>query len=133
MWICPNCQREFKRKNQGHFCGEAPKTIDDYIQGQSHQEELQALRKAISQAIPEAEERIAWTMPTYWKGKNILHFAAKKQHIGFHIGQKAIAHFEEELADFPTSKGTVKLPYDKPLPLELIEGIAKWCLEEYGE
>ena len=97
------------------------------------QEELQALRKAKSQAIPEAEERIAWTMATYWKGKNIIHFATQEQHIGFHIGQKAITHFEEELADFPTSKGTVKLPYDKQLPLELIEGIAKWCLEEYGE
>ena len=31
MWKCPKCGREFKKKEQSHFCGEKPKTIDEYI------------------------------------------------------------------------------------------------------
>ena len=34
MWICPRCGREFKRTNQGHYCGKAPKTVLEYIDTQ---------------------------------------------------------------------------------------------------
>lgn len=34
MWICPKCGREFKRINQGHYCGKAPKTVLEYIDSQ---------------------------------------------------------------------------------------------------
>lgn len=32
-------------------------------------------------AIPDAEERLSWGMPTFWKGRNIIHFAPAKKHI----------------------------------------------------
>lgn len=32
MWICPKCGIEFKRINQGHYCGKAPESIDEYIE-----------------------------------------------------------------------------------------------------
>ena len=31
MWKCPKCGREFKKKEQSHYCGEKPKTINEYI------------------------------------------------------------------------------------------------------
>lgn len=31
MWKCPKCGREFKRTNQGHYCGKAPETVSEYI------------------------------------------------------------------------------------------------------
>ena len=34
MWKCPKCGREFKKKGQSHYCGEKPKTIDEYILSQ---------------------------------------------------------------------------------------------------
>ena len=34
MWICPKCGREFKRTNQGHYCGKAPGTVLEYIDSQ---------------------------------------------------------------------------------------------------
>jgi uncharacterized protein YdhG (YjbR/CyaY superfamily) len=37
------------------------------------------------------------------------------------------------LEGFDVSKGAIRLPYDKELPRELIEKIARWCLEAYGK
>lgn len=39
--------------------------------------------------------------------------------------------FAEELTGYSVSKGTIRLPYDRELPAELIAKIAKWCYEEY--
>ena len=33
MWKCPKCGREFKVKDQSHFCMK-PQTIDEYIAAQ---------------------------------------------------------------------------------------------------
>jgi uncharacterized protein YdhG (YjbR/CyaY superfamily) len=46
-------------------------------------------------------------------------------------GGEATTVFADELADFDVSKGTIRLPYDKELPEELITKIAKWCYESY--
>jgi uncharacterized protein YdhG (YjbR/CyaY superfamily) len=129
MWQCPKCGREFKNQNQDHFCGEPPKTIDEYITAQpnSVQPVLHQLRDTIRAALPGAEERISWSMPTYWNKHNIIHFAAFKKHIGLYPGDKAVEHFADRLTGYRTSKGAVQLPYIKPLPLTLIEEIAKWC------
>ena len=53
-------------------------TIPDYIQTQDENVRplLQEVYACIRAAIPEAEERISWSMPTFWKGRNLIHFAA---------------------------------------------------------
>lgn len=130
MWKCPKCNREFEKTNQSHYCGEKPKTIDEYIayQDEDKQEELSVIREILKKALPEAEERISWSMPTYWKGHNIVHFAASKKHIGFYPGPEAVAFFAKELGKYHTSKGTIQIPYGC-IDGELIEKIAKWCWE----
>ncbi len=130
MWKCPKCGREFKNKNQDHYCGEKPKTIDEYIANQDAvvQEDLKYMRQILTEALPEAEERISWSMPTYWKDHNILHFAASKKHIGFYPGPEAVVHFAEELVGYKTDKGTIRIPYGK-VDGELVTTIAKWCAE----
>lgn len=40
--------------------------------------------------------------------------------------------FADKLKEYKTSKGAIQFPYDKPLPLELIGEIAKWCEKENG-
>ena len=116
-WKCPKCGREFSRQDQHHFC-DKPKTIDEYIdtQDETVRPRLQEIRAIIRAAIPEAEERISWSMPTYCKGRNIIHFAAAKKHIGLYPGGEATAVFSEELKDYDVSKGTIRLPYEKELP-----------------
>ena len=134
MWKCPKCGREFSRQNQDHYC-EKPETIDAYIDAQSEavQLRLREVRAILRSAIPEAEERISWSMPTFWKGRNLIHFAASKKHLGLYPGGEATAVFADRLTGFDVSKGTIRLPYDKPLPVALIADIARWCLSQYGK
>lgn len=132
MWKCPRCGRDFARQDQQHYC-EKPKTIDEYIaaQDESVQPRLREIRALLRDAIPEAEERVSWSMPTYWKGRNLIHFAASKKHLGLYPGGEATTVFAEALKDFDVSKGTIRLPWNRELPAELIRSIAIWCYEAY--
>jgi uncharacterized protein YdhG (YjbR/CyaY superfamily) len=134
MWKCPKCGRSFKRQDQSHYC-EKPLTIDDYIlqQDENVQPVLREIREIIHSAIPDAEERISWSMPTFWKEKNIIHFAASKKHLGLYPGGEATTVFAEDLKEYDVSKGTIRIPWSSPLPADLISRIAKWCFEEYKQ
>ncbi|SBV94784.1 conserved hypothetical protein [uncultured Eubacteriales bacterium] len=132
MWKCPECGRAFQSADQHHFCEKYPTTIDTYIAAQPEgvQPLLNSVRDTLRAALPDAEERISWRMPTYWRGRNIIHFASFKNHLGLYPGAQAMAHFSDRLTEYNTSKGTLQLPYGRPLPLELIIEIAKWCYAE---
>lgn len=129
MWTCPKCGKEFKSTNQSHYCGEKPKTVEEYIlrQDEDKQPDLFLMRQILRQALPEAEERISWSMPTYWKGQNIVHFAASKKHIGFYPGPEAVAEFSNELEKYSVDKGTIRIPYGD-VDADLITRIARWCM-----
>lgn len=128
MWKCPKCGREFRKTDQQHYCGDKPKTVEEYIEAQDEEKraDLLLVRRTLQKALPEAEERISWSMPTYWKGHNIIHFAASKNHIGLYPGPEAVAAWKEELKDYSTDKGTIRIPYGKVDP-ERITKIAEWC------
>lgn len=134
MWKCEKCGREFKNTDQDHYCGEPPKTIDAYIEAQSEEVQpfLHQIRNALHEALPDAKEKISWRMPTYWNKQNIIHFAAAKKHIGIYPGDEAVVHFADRLSDYKTSKGAIQFPYNKPIPLDFIVEIAKWCYEQRG-
>ena len=133
MWQCPKCKRAFEKQDQPHDCGKS-QTIDEYIDRQDAavQHRLREVRAILRAALPEAQERMSWSMPTYWQGRNLIHFAASKKHLGLYPGGEATAAFAEELKGFDVSKGAIRLPYEKELPAELIARIARWCLEAYG-
>ena len=131
MWTCPKCGRSFKAAGQSRYCGKAPETIEEYILSQPEEVRpyLNQVNEAIRAGLPEAKEKISWSMPTYWRGHNLIHFAASKRHVGLYPGPEAVEAFAGWLADYRTSKGTIQLPYARPLPLELITEIAAWCGE----
>lgn len=102
-------------------------SIDEYITlfpGEV-QKKLIELRAAIKAAAPEAGEKISWRMPTFTLKGNLVHFAAYKHHIGFYPGASGIQVFAEKLSGYESSKGAVRFPIDKPLPLKLIGDIVK--------
>lgn len=127
MWKCPGCGRVFKNTDQSHYCKEIL-SVDAYIaeQEESVRPLLEKVRACIRAAAPEAEERISWRMPTYWRGENLIHFAAFRKHIGLYPGTEATAAFADRLAGYKIAKGTVQLPLDKPVPFDLIAEIVRW-------
>ena len=135
MRECPKSGRKFKNINQSHYCGAAPQSIEEYIaqQPEDARSYLRQINDTIKSALPEAVPKISWSMPTYWKKQNLIQFAASKKHIGLYPGPAAVEAFTDQLQGYKTSKGTIQLPYDKPLPLDLIREIAVWCKKEYGE
>ncbi len=108
------------------------KTIDEYIQ--SFPPEIQAIlheiRKAISEELPDAKEKISYQMPTFSLNGNVVHFAAFKNHIGFYPLPSGMDFFAEELSKYKTGKGSIQFPLDQPMPIALIKRIARFRADE---
>jgi uncharacterized protein YdhG (YjbR/CyaY superfamily) len=107
--------------------------IDEYITlfPKNVQDILETLRNIIRKSVPEAEETISYAIPTFkLNGKNLVHFAAYKNHIGFYPTSSGIAAFKKELSNYKTSKGTVQFPIDKPIPYNLVEKIVIYRVKE---
>ena len=130
MWICPQCQRAFKRTTQGHYCGKAPETVLEYINSQPLETHSHLINMMITlqNSVPCIQERILWSMPYYEKEGKSISFSACKKHISFYVGLEAIEAFASELSEFVIKKNAIYFPYDKALPTQLISEIAKWCL-----
>jgi uncharacterized protein YdhG (YjbR/CyaY superfamily) len=67
-------------------------------------------------------------MPTFWRGRNLIHFAAFKRHIGIYPGAEAMVFFKPRLYRYKTSKGAIQFPYQTfgDEQLTLIGEIAAW-------
>jgi len=107
-------------------------TIDQYIRTfpKAVQATLEKFRRTIKKAAPDAEEAIRYGIPTFRLNGNLVHFAAFKDHFGFFPGPTGIDVFKKELSAYETSKGTIRFPADKPLPLSLITKIVKYRVKE---
>ena len=109
------------------------KNIDEYIAGfpKEVQGILEKLRATIHAAAPEAVETISYQMPTFnLYGHYLVYFAAYKKHIGFYGYPKGAAEFEKEMAVYESGKGTLKFPYDRPIPYDLITRMVKYRVHE---
>jgi uncharacterized protein YdhG (YjbR/CyaY superfamily) len=108
-----------------------PTTIDEYIADfpRDVQPLLEKVRAAIRKAAPDATEAISYRMPTFKLQGNLIHFAGYNHHIGLYPGSRPIEEFKDELSKYKTSKGTVQLPLDKPIPVGLIAKITKFCVK----
>lgn len=106
-------------------------SIDEYIAAYSLpvRELLQKLRVTIKKAAPAAVEAIRYGIPTFILNGNLVHFGGYKNHIGFYPAPSGIEAFKKELSVFEGSKGTIRFPIDKPLPLSLITKIVKYRVQ----
>jgi uncharacterized protein YdhG (YjbR/CyaY superfamily) len=91
---------------------------------------LEQIRETVRRAAPDALERISYGIPTFSQHGNLVHFAAYEHHVGFYPGASAIASFAKQLPTYATSKGTVQLPLDRPVPLELVAKIVRFRVAE---
>ena len=108
------------------------RTIDEYIATfpKNIQNILKEMRQAIKESAPEAEEAISYQMPTFKLKGNLVYFAAFKNHIGFYPTSSAVEAFKKELSAYEVSKGTVRFPLDKPIPLDLVKKMVRYRVKE---
>jgi uncharacterized protein YdhG (YjbR/CyaY superfamily) len=110
----------------------AANSVDEYLELYPPivRKSLQKLRQTIKAAAPEAEEMISYQMPAYKYKGVLVYFAAYKNHIGLYPTAAGIKAFQKELSVYEGSKGTVRFPIDKPLPLGLVSKIVKFRVKE---
>jgi len=99
--------------------------IDKYLASleQPKRGTLEALRRMILEIIPEAEQRISYSMPAFRvQGKVIAGFAAFKNHLSYlpHSGS-VFPKLGDALSKYKTSPGALQFPVDKPLPKALVK------------
>jgi uncharacterized protein YdhG (YjbR/CyaY superfamily) len=114
-----------------------PKSVDEYIAAQTEATRpiLERLRRTIRKALPDAEETIAYNIPTYkLNGVSAVHFAAWKEYCSLYPANDRIrAEFGNELAPYDVVKSTIHFPFTKPLPVRLIARIATFRAQELGK
>jgi len=101
--------------------------IDNYLKKiePAKRKHLERIRTIAKQIVPDAEEVISYGMPTLQhKGKSFLGFDTHANHVGIYpYGGEEIEVFKDKLSAFGLSRGTIKVPYDQPIPENLLKEI----------
>jgi uncharacterized protein YdhG (YjbR/CyaY superfamily) len=110
--------------------------IDAYLAGveEPGRGTLKHLREAISQAVPEAEEGLAYGAPAFRvRGKTVAGFAAFKSHLSYlpHSGS-VLGELRDDVVGYETSKGALKFGLDDLLPEWLVQKLVEARMRELG-
>ena len=104
-----------------------PETVDEYLAGvpEPARSTLERVRAVIRSVVPpEAVEVISYRIPMFKYKGMLVGFAAFSHHCSLFPGALPEA-FRDELKGYPTSKGTIQFPVDKPLPATLVKKLVK--------
>jgi len=106
--------------------------IDDYISTfpEGVRSKLAKFREIVRSEAPEADEKLAYGIPTFTLNGNLVHFAGYEGHIGFYPTPSAMKEFKNEMRAYKMSKGAVQFPLDEPLPEDLIRRMVRFRVEE---
>lgn len=113
-----------------------PTTIAEYMEfapaaSQSH---LRRLYSILKRAAPKAEETIKWGMPFFVEPRFLFAFSAHKAHLNFTPSSAGMEPFRKELEKHKTTpKGMLQIPYNEPLPEDLIRRIAEHRAQALSE
>src|SRR5688572_13114041 len=109
-------------------------SVREYFAGlpPASRKRLKEMRDIIRAVAPEAEEELAYGVPSFrLGGRPFVYYAAFKAHTSLYPMTDAIrqAH-AAALKNYKTAKGTVQFPLDKPLPVALVKRLVKERLAE---
>lgn len=114
------------------------KSADQYIASapEADRAGLEAIRKAIRDAVPDAEEAISYQIPAFRTAEGwIFYYSVHTSH--FSVASpppwNERAAFEAELAPYTMSKSAIQFPKSQPLPLKLIGQMAAFRAREAAE
>jgi uncharacterized protein YdhG (YjbR/CyaY superfamily) len=107
----------------------APKDVDEYLARvpEPARGTLNKIRAVIRSVAPaEATEALSYGMPAFKYKGSLVGYAAFANHCSFFpMNSSLVDDFADELKAYPTSKGTIRFPIDKPLPAALVKKLVK--------
>ena len=109
--------------------------VDEYIAGfpRPVQVLLKRVRSTIRKAVPGADEVISYSIPAYkLNGRIVIYFAGWKEHYSLYpANARLVAAFKDELSPYEVNnKGTIRFPLSEPVPVKLIDGLARFRARE---
>lgn len=114
-----------------------PRSVDDYFAGlePAQAAALTKVRVAIHRGIPNAEEKISYSMPAVVTPEGIanLHFAAWKTHVGMYPVHGLSAALESEVAPYRRTEHMLGFAYAGGVPEDLVERVAAAVVAAAGE
>ena len=105
-------------------------THDTYIAAapQAFQEALSRLRSLLAQALPDAEEVVAYNMPGFSVGGSVVaSYAAFSKQCGLYLRPAAVSEHADEIAalGLKATKTGITFSPSKPIPDELVARLAR--------
>jgi uncharacterized protein YdhG (YjbR/CyaY superfamily) len=98
-------------------------TVDEYIASFPDEVRpiLESVRATMRAAAPGTEEAISYGIPTFTlHGRYVAYFSGWKEHLSVYPVPAGDEALTRELAPYREGAGTLRFPYGKPVPLELI-------------
>jgi uncharacterized protein YdhG (YjbR/CyaY superfamily) len=119
---------------RGASAGQGRRAVDAYMKTLTLEarRRLEKLRATILAAAPGAVEGFSYGVPAIRVGdKAVVCYAAAKAHYSlFPMSGGVMKTFASDLKPFDVSKGTIRFPMDKALPVRLVRRIVKARLIE---
>ena len=95
---------------------------------------LTKLRELCRKGLPKAEEALHWNNPAFVQdGTRLVMLQSYKQHCSLRFPTRFFASQIEtvEAAGYEAGEGFIKLPYDRDLPVALLEQLVEARLDEF--
>lgn len=107
-------------------------SVDEYIASADPKAKkaLRDIRKTIRSVATKADEVISYQIPGYKYHGMLVFFAAWKNHISLYPAPWKAESLKKQMSVYEGSKGTIKFPLDKPMPLALIKKMVKYRIKE---
>ena len=103
-------------------------TVAAYLKGLSKEQRtaLQKLRRDIKAAAPDAEECIAYGIPTFRvDGRVMVSIGAWAEHCAFYVGSSPLIAHKKDLKRYDTKKGTIRFSPNDPLSAALVKKLVR--------
>jgi uncharacterized protein YdhG (YjbR/CyaY superfamily) len=94
---------------------------------------MSELRELAIAAAPDATETLKWGDPAYLHPSGVILFilSGHKAHANVMFTPTTRQAFDSELGEYETRKGSVKLPYDRPVPTDLLTRMVHHRIREH--
>jgi uncharacterized protein YdhG (YjbR/CyaY superfamily) len=111
-----------------------PATIDAYLAGLApdRREAVEAIRRTVTAAAPDATETISYDMPALRLGRRFLvSYAAFKHHYSlFPASDVVVATIGADIEPYLAGRGTIRFPAGKPVPMDIVRRVVEVRVDE---